>query len=171
MIYEHIPEGMADPAITEAELWADAEGAASGSRPAPESLAAAPWLLRPAAVGTLGHRDANDDRMALVCLLIHAARALAAAQITIANGYDQIAICAACGEQTVAGMPAQHRPTCLAAEVTAIVGRLRESLNENPQRKENASAEEIASAGDGNRSRIAYREPWNHSRCSQPGEE
>jgi hypothetical protein len=111
-----------------------AAGAATGPRRAVEPLS---WpreedrILR-------GLRERNDQRDALMVLLFHTARALAAAQITIATGIERITLCAACGEQTPIGIPARHRAMCLAAEIHSIVARLFETLEPNLKRKENA---------------------------------
>ena len=145
-----------DRAITDSELWAEAEGSGIGPRvateppPRPRSAASLPWSLR---------GGSNGRAAALVCLLMHTARALAASQITISNGLEQISICAACGERTPAGIPARHRPSCLSAEVASIVARLRESLELNPQRKEEIAGT-LAGADGRNHPRPNYGEPW-----------
>lgn len=135
MFDEFIPHSEDERGIREAELWGAAEGSATGARRSPGPL---PWPRELADDSRLpGER--TDERTALMVLLIHTARALAASQITIANGFERIAICAACGEQTPAGIPARHRMTCLAAEVNSIVARLCRTLEANPQRREDAT--------------------------------
>jgi hypothetical protein len=113
-----------------------------GSRRAGERLS---WPRMPAE-DAQGLHEPADDRTALVLLLIHTARALAASQITIENGFERIAICAACGEQTPAGIPARHRMTCLAAEVQSIVARLCQTLDANTQGKEKTLSKDVERA-------------------------
>jgi hypothetical protein len=157
MIYEvEPPDPMIDRAISEPEMWADDRSAGTDT---PGRSNARPWPGSAAVVSQVAPAG-NDDRMALMCILLHAARALAMSQITISTGVERITICAACGEQTPTGIPARHRSTCLAAEVISIITRLAQTLEPNPQRKELASdAEEQVSADDGNQP----RSPLSHA--------
>jgi hypothetical protein len=114
--------------------------------------------------------DAYDDRMALFCLLVYAARNLAAAQITIATGMDRTVVCAACGREALPGNSIWHKPSCLSAEITGIIERLAESgsFDLNLQRREDAQGTRRSASG-GNRSRSDHREPWVTVPASEPG--
>jgi hypothetical protein len=120
--------------IWEVAAPAPADHSANGSRRAVEARS---WpreqerMLR-------GLGECNEQLDALMVRLFYLARALAAAQVTIASGMERVKRCAACGKQTPATLPIRHGPMCLAAEINFVVERLAETLDANTQRKENA---------------------------------
>jgi hypothetical protein len=160
MIYEVPPDPLADQAMTETDLW----GAARDRKPLP-------WP-RGAPAGPDVPDAGNDDHTSLVCLLIHTARALARSQITIANGFDRITMCAACGAQALAGPELRHSPTCLSAEVTSIIERMWHSFSITPNRREvlaSDAGKSCAGGDDERHPRSNYSEPWQFRIGSEPG--
>jgi hypothetical protein len=121
----------------------DTAGGASGS----------PRSRRPSD-GPESRPENPNDREALLWILAHAARALAAAQISIISGFERVVICASCGRETLPGVSMRHSPRCLAAEVTALVDRLAQFTEPNLEGREDATERRNAGASDGNPSRL-----------------
>jgi hypothetical protein len=157
MIYEAEPEDPAvDRAVSEPELWGRDQND-SNVRSWPLTKRAGP------------ESPAEDSE--LMYRLVVVALALASSQLEIRIAADRKAICTSCGEEAPVGAAFRHRPECLSAEVIRIIAQLKErgSLELNPKGREDATPGNDASAGDGNRSRFAFREPWTYRAGSEPG--